>query len=209
MSRRSRRREAEAQRPWQRGPRLGVDVGSVRVGLAVCDPDGLVASALETLRRDDAPHGGEPPADMARIAEEARERGVVEIVVGLPRSLDGSEGRAAQTARRYAGHLADVVVPVPVRLVDERLSTVGAHRVLHDGGMRGRQHRTVVDQVAAAWILQTALDSERSSGRAPGQPVPPAGQVPELGGDLGRQDRGRGTTAPDDASVRRTGGTSA
>nr|WP_299036589.1 Holliday junction resolvase RuvX [uncultured Pseudokineococcus sp.] len=177
--------------------RLGVDVGSVRVGMAACDPDGLVATAVETLARDlpaparrGAPRGDAAPrdpealpADVLRLAAEVRERRAVEVVVGLPRSLSGDEGRAASIARQYAGRLADVVAPVPVRLVDERLSTAGAHRALHEGGTSGRRHRAVVDQVAAAWILQTALDLERSSGRPPGSLARP------LGPDGRRRDR--------------------
>nr|WP_298989348.1 Holliday junction resolvase RuvX [uncultured Pseudokineococcus sp.] len=192
------------------GVRLGVDVGSVRVGLAASDPDGLVATAVQTLARDRPPRGGaedrwravtgdsraeeasgadETPADLVALAREVRERGAVEVVVGLPRSLSGQEGRSAGAARQYAGRLADLVAPVPVRLVDERLSTAGAHRALHDGGTAGRRHRAVVDQVAAAWILQTALDLERSSGRPPGSPVRP------LGPD-GRRRRGPAGAAP-------------
>ena len=152
----------------RRGVRLGVDVGSVRVGLAVCDPEGLIASPVATLPRDERTQ-----ADLVRIAEEVTGRGVVEVVVGLPRSLDGSEGAAAEAARGYAVRLAGRVAPVPVRLVDERLSTVGAHRALHDAGVRGRKHRRVVDQVAAVLILQTALDAERASGHPPGSLVDP------------------------------------
>ncbi|WP_445263114.1 Holliday junction resolvase RuvX [Pseudokineococcus sp. 1T1Z-3] len=163
--------------------RLGVDVGSVRVGLAVCDPDGVLATAVETLPRGRGdgrrPERGDPttdvpsdvPSDLRRIAAEVDARAVVEVVVGLPRSLSGAENRAAGLARAYAGRLARVVAPVPVRLVDERLSTAGAHRSLHEGGTSGRRHRAVVDQVAAAWILQTALDLERASGRPPGEAV--------------------------------------
>ena len=152
----------------RRGVRLGVDVGTVRVGLAVCDPDALIASPLETLPRDERDH-----ADIRRIADEVAERGVLEVVVGLPRSLDGRDRAAAEAARGYAVRLAGRVAPVPVRLVDERLSTVGAHRALHDAGVKGRRHRRVVDQVAAVLILQTALDAERASGRAPGSVVDP------------------------------------
>lgn len=150
----------------RRGVRLGVDVGSVRVGLAVCDAEGLIASPVETVPRDEKALG-----DLARIAAEVADRGAVEVVVGLPRSLDGHEGSAAQLARGYAERLAGRVAPVPVRLVDERLSTVSAHRALRDAGVRGRRHRRVVDQVAAVLILQTALDAERASGRAPGSLV--------------------------------------
>ena len=150
----------------RRGVRLAVDVGSVRVGLAACDPDGYVASPVETLARDDK--GG---ADLRRIAAEVAERAVVEVLVGLPLSLNGTEGPAAGVARTYAERLAAMVAPVPVRLVDERLSTAGAHRSLHESGRKGRRHRAVVDQVAAVWFLQGALDTERTSGRAPGRVI--------------------------------------
>lgn len=150
------------------GVRLGVDVGTVRVGLAACDPRGVVASPVATLARD-----LEGETDLARIAQEVREREVLEVVVGLPRSMSGREGPAAAAARGYAVRLAGRVAPVPVRLVDERLSTVGAHRALHDAGVPGRRHRRVVDQAAAVLILQSALDAERVSGREPGSAVDP------------------------------------
>lgn len=143
-----------------------MDVGSVRVGLAACDPEGLVATPVETLARDDA-----TGSDLERIAAEVADRGAVAVYVGLPRSMSGREGAAAAAARNYAGRLARRVAPVPVRLVDERLSTVGAHRALHDAGVRGRKHRKVVDQVAAVLVLETALDAERVSGRAAGSLV--------------------------------------
>lgn len=152
----------------RRGVRLGVDVGTVRVGLSACDADALIASPVATLPRE----AGDA-SDLARIAEEVTGRGALEVVVGLPRSLDGREGAAARGARGYAVRLAGRVAPVPVRLVDERFSTVSAHRALHDAGLRERKHRRVVDQVAAVLILQTALDAERASGRAPGSVVDP------------------------------------
>jgi putative Holliday junction resolvase len=166
----------------RRGVRLGVDVGEARVGLAVCDRDGLVASPVETLRRD-VSHG----SDLARIAAEVTERDVIEVVVGLPRSLSGREGAAARAARDYARQIARQVSPVPVRLVDERLSTVSAHRALHEAGLKGRKHRGVVDQVAAVMVLQTALDAERASGRSPGSPVDPG---PEPGTPAGGSQEG-------------------
>ena len=95
----------------------------------------------------------------------------VEVVVGLPRTLAGEEGAAAEAARTYAGRLSERIAPVPVRLVDERLTTVDAHRNLRASGVEGRRQRSVVDQAAAVLILQTALDTERSSGRPPGELV--------------------------------------
>jgi putative Holliday junction resolvase len=149
------------------GRRLGVDVGSVRVGVAASDREGLLATPVETLRRD-----LDGQTDLLALRELAREHDVVEIVVGLPRSLSGGEGPAAGSAREYADQLAAAVAPIPVRLVDERLTTVSAHQQLRRSGVRERQGRAVVDQVAAVVILQHALDSERASGRPPGEPVP-------------------------------------
>ena len=151
------------------GVRVGVDVGSVRVGVARTDPSALVATPVETVPRD--ARGG---ADLHRIAQIVHDAGAVEVVVGLPRTLRGDEGSAAASARQYATAIARLVSPVPVRLVDERLSTVSAHRTLRDAGVRRRRHRPVVDQVAAVVILQSALDAERASGREPGILVVPA-----------------------------------
>ncbi len=150
------------------GTRIGVDVGSVRVGVASCDPGGLLATPLTTLDRDEA---GE--TDLDRLAALVLETAAVEVVVGLPRSLDGSEGPAAAGARRYAARVAARVAPVPVRLLDERLTTVDAHRFLRDSGVPGRRQRAVVDQAAAVLILQNALDAERATGRPPGASVRP------------------------------------
>jgi putative Holliday junction resolvase len=137
-----------------------VDVGSVRIGVAVCDREGLLATPVETVRRG--------PGDLERLRAIATEHEVVEIVVGLPVSMSGEEGVAAATARSFAGELAVVVGPLSVRMVDERLSTVGAHRALVDAGMTGRKRRDVVDQAAAVIILQNALDAERTTARPPG-----------------------------------------
>jgi putative Holliday junction resolvase len=137
-----------------------VDVGSVRVGVAACDPEGRLASPVETVAAGEG--------DVARIAALAEEYGVVEIVVGLPRSLSGAEGPAAAKARVFAGRLAGKIHPIPVRMVDERLTTVTATRGLRESGVRGRKSRAVVDQAAAVVILQNALDIERGSGAAPG-----------------------------------------
>jgi putative holliday junction resolvase len=149
--------------------RIGVDVGTVRVGVASCDPGGVLATPLTTLARD--VDGGD---DLRSLAELAREREAIEVLVGLPRSLSGRDGPAAAAARAYAAQLAALVAPVPVRLVDERLSTVSAERTLRDRGRDGRARRAVVDQQAAVVILQTALDAERTRGAAPGETVDPA-----------------------------------
>ena len=158
----------------ERGPRLCIDVGSVRVGVAVSDPDGLIATPVETLARDMVTAQKNPtavPTDVAQIASEVAERGVKVVYVGLPRHLSGAEGSASASARAYAGALAQVIHPVPVRLVDERMSTVSAHQALHASGRAGRKHRTVIDQVAAVVILQSALERERASGSRAGEAV--------------------------------------
>jgi len=153
------------------GVRVGVDVGSVRVGVAVSDPGGVLATPVATVRRDPGrePAAGDP--DVEQIASIVAEHGASVVVVGLPKSLDGHEGPAAQRARTYASVVAERVAPVQVRLVDERLSTVDAHRSLRDSGVAGRRHRAVVDQAAAVLILQTALDTERTTGSPAGEPV--------------------------------------
>jgi putative Holliday junction resolvase len=174
----------------RRGVRLGVDVGSVRVGLAASDPSGLLATPVETLRRD-----ARDGSDLARIAEEVLEREAIEVLVGLPRSLSGREGPAAEAARAYAGLLAERVA-VPVRLVDERLSTVAAHRSLRSSGVKGRKQRAVVDQVAAVVLLQAALDTERSTGQAPGEPVQPLPSG-RSGGRVGHDGRPTATGGAD------------
>lgn len=152
------------------GVRVGVDVGTVRVGVALSDPSGMLATPHATLARrwpDDEP----ATDDISEIVALVGERDAVEVVLGLPRSLDGSEGPAARAARTYAAELARRIAPVGVRLVDERLTSVDAHRTLRESGVSGRRQRAVVDQAAAVLILQAALDEERSAGRPPGEPV--------------------------------------
>lgn len=149
----------------RRGVRIGLDIGSVRIGVARSDPSGLLATPVATLqrsRRED---------QVAEIAEIVREHEALEVIVGLPRSLSGGEGPAAQEVLKYASRLAHAVRPVGVRLVDERLTTVAAHQALSRSGRNGRTHRQVVDQVAAVLILQNALDSERSTGAPAGSPL--------------------------------------
>lgn len=157
------------------GARLGVDVGTVRIGVAVSDPGRLVATGLDTV-----PRAGDG-SDLRGIAALAAEREVDDVVVGLPLSLSGREGPAAQAVREFAQRLADALDPLPVLLVDERLTTTSAHQVLHAAGRPGRRHRTVVDRTAAAILLQTVLDAAAggaggtSGGRQLGEIVPPRG----------------------------------
>ncbi|WP_249667259.1 Holliday junction resolvase RuvX [Cellulomonas fengjieae] len=153
-----------------RGARLAVDVGSVRVGLASSDPDGLIATPVATLARATGSKK-RLPEDIAQIVHEVNERAARVVYVGLPMHLSGSEGSSSGAARAYAVQLAQAIAPVTVRLVDERMSTVSAHQALQASGRSGRRHRQVVDQAAAVVILQTALDAERVSGRRPGERV--------------------------------------
>ncbi len=150
------------------GRRLGVDVGSVRIGVAVSDHEGRLAVPVETVPRG--------TGDLGRLAALVAEHEIVEVVVGLPVTLAGTEGAAAASVRAFALGLAGAL-SVPVRMVDERLSTAGAHRALQEAGVGGRRRRVVVDQSAAVMILQTALDAERSTGRAPGVPVQDQGEA--------------------------------
>ncbi|MCI0688428.1 MAG: Holliday junction resolvase RuvX [Sporichthyaceae bacterium] len=145
------------------GARIGVDVGSVRIGVAACDPDGLLATPVETVPRG--------RGDVERIVALAEAHSAIEIVVGLPRSLSGAEGPAADGVRDFARILAGVAAPIPVRLCDERLSTVSAQRGMRSSGVRGREARQRLDQAAAVVILQSALDTERATGRPPGRTV--------------------------------------
>ena len=178
------------------GVRVGVDVGSVRVGLATSDPSGLLATPVRTVARDAG--GGAPgtasgadissvtstdtstdvSADIEEVAAFVAEASALEVVVGLPRTLAGDEGPAALLARQYARRLAVRVAPVPVRLVDERLTTVDAHRSLRESGVAGRRPRAGGGHAAPVLRLQAALDAERSSGRPPGELVRPDGRKP-------------------------------
>jgi len=152
------------------GVRLGIDPGDARIGVARSDPSGILATPVETV-----PRGA---GDLARIGAILAEEAAVEVVVGLPRSLSGREGPAAVKAREFALELARQVAPVPVRLCDERLTTVSAEAMLRDRGRKGARRRAVVDQAAAVVILQHALDTERARGSAPGELV----DVPESEG---------------------------
>lgn len=144
--------------------RLGVDPGDARIGVARSDPSGMLATPVETVRRGNG--------DLRRIHRILAEENAVEVVMGLPRSLGGGEGPAALKTREFAVRLARRIAPVPVRLVDERLTTVTAEAMLRDQ-RKGAKRRAVVDQVAAVVILQQALDAERATGNPPGELVTP------------------------------------
>jgi putative Holliday junction resolvase len=134
---------------------MGVDVGTVRVGLALSDPTGTLASPLETLRR------AKDGSDLDRLAALAVEHEVTEVVVGEPRHLSGASGASARDADAYARALADRLPSVPVQMIDERLSTVSAASALRASGLDSRRQRPVIDQAAAVVILQSYLDARQ------------------------------------------------
>ncbi len=144
---------------FRRGARLGIDVGKARVGVARCDPDGLLAVPVETVPRDEG--------TVRRIGDIAAEYDALEILVGLPISLGGGETASTADARAVAAEIAQTT-GVPVRLVDERLSTVSAHAALRSSGRSQRSSRKLVDQVAAVVLLQQAIDVEKSTGNPAG-----------------------------------------
>lgn len=149
----------------RRGRRLGVDVGDARIGVASSDPDGLLATPVETVP------GRDVPAAQRRLADLVAEYEPLEVVVGLPRSLGGGEGPAAAKVRGFSDTLARKITPVPVRLVDERMSTVTATQGMRASGVSSKRGRSRVDQAAAVVILQNALETERNSGTVPGECV--------------------------------------
>ena len=146
------------------GVRLGVDVGTARIGIARSDPHGMLATPVETVPRG--------VGDVQRIAALVDEYEAFELIVGLPIALSGRETASTDDAREFAMELARRV-PVSVRLVDERLSSVSANTALRASGRNAKNSRSVVDQVAAVIILQHALDYERSADLAPGALVEP------------------------------------
>lgn len=148
---------------FRRGVRLGVDVGKARVGVARCDPDGMLAVPVETVPRDDAAIG--------RLSALVAEYEPLEILVGLPLNLRGEDTASTVDAREFAAAL-HAATHTPVRLVDERLSTVSAHAALRSAGRSQRDSRSIVDQVAAVVLLQQAIDTEKSTGSPSGALIP-------------------------------------
>lgn len=150
------------------GVRLGLDVGKVRIGVAGSDPGGMIATPVETVARG--------TGDVARILAIAAEYAAIELIVGLPLALSGRRTASTDDAVAFATTLA-AGGRIPVRMVDERLSTVSAQRGMRASGRTVKRSRAVIDQAAAVIILQQALDFERNGGTPPGeQIVPPEGQ---------------------------------
>ena len=145
------------------GVRVGIDIGTVRIGVARSDRDGYLATPVKTVDR-----GSENP--IGQLVSVIAELEAIEVSVGLPLSLNGSHTASTEDALVMARELAQNA-SVPVRLIDERLTTVSAHSALRAAGKKQKQTRSVIDQVAAVMILQHALDSERSSGNLPGKDI--------------------------------------
>ncbi len=138
-----------------RGRRLGIDVGTVRIGVATCDPDGLLATPVETIRRE------KTDRHLRRLVQLVDEFGAVEVIVGLPRTLANRIGTSALDAIAVADALAERIAPTPVRMADERLTTVTAQRSLREAGVRAKGQKAMIDQAAAVGILQFWLDQRR------------------------------------------------
>ncbi|MEV6283585.1 Holliday junction resolvase RuvX [Kribbella sp. NPDC051770] len=167
----------------RRGVRVALDIGDARIGVASSDPHGILATPVETVRRG--------PGDLDRIVTLVHDLEAFEVVVGLPRSLNGGEGPAAVRIRettelirqklvaseaarddnQIATDGVEQVRTTAVRMVDERFTTVTAERMLRERGKKGAKRRAVVDQAAAVVILQHALDFERETGNPPGRPL--------------------------------------
>ena len=164
-----------------RGRRLGIDVGSVRIGVASSDPDGILATPVETVARD------RNNKHLRRLAQLVSELEAVEVVVGLPRTLADRFGPAAADAIELADELARRIAPTPVRLADERLTTVAAQRSLREAGVRAKGQRSMIDQAAAVGILQNWLDQRRAAPRTRGGTARPKGRgrAIELGATRG------------------------
>lgn len=170
MTASSSRRAARPDRPGQddpgRGRRIGIDVGTVRIGVATSDPDGILATPVETVQRDKRDRSGK---HLRRLAALVSEYDAVEVVVGLPRTLADRAGSSAYDAVDLADLLARRVTPIPVRLADERLTTVSAQRSLREAGVRARGQKAMIDQAAAVGILQNWLDQRRAALEAGGE----------------------------------------
>ena len=131
---------------------LGIDLGDARVGVAVTDDIGMLAHPLETIQVKSG-------RVIQRVAALAKDRQAATVVVGMPRNMDGTFGPAAEKAREFIEALK-LACPCQVVPWDERLSTVAAQRSLQEAGRKARDHRAVIDQVAAQIILQSWLDSQ-------------------------------------------------
>ncbi|WP_166972113.1 Holliday junction resolvase RuvX [Brevibacterium atlanticum] len=150
---------------FRRGRRLGLDIGSVRIGVAASDPEGILATPLTVVRRKDE------PAALRELSEIVAEYEPIELLAGDPKSLDGAARAAAASALEFARKVASAT-DTPIRLVDERFTTVEAHHALAAAGKSSRQRREIVDAQAAVIILQNALEFEHNTGVPAGREMP-------------------------------------
>lgn len=145
---------------WTRGRRLGLDVGTARIGVAMCDPDGILATPVETIKVTSGDPGW--AAEITRVTELVEEYDALAVIVGLPTSLKGRETASTAMARSFVAALAAASPEVTVEFVDERLTTVTAGAALHGAGRNTRQQRSVIDQAAAVVLLQAWMDSRHA-----------------------------------------------
>ena len=160
---------------FRRGVRIALDWGDARIGVAASDPDGVLAYPVMTVRAG--------ASEIDQLTAVVAEYEPIEVLVGFPRSLSGGEGPAAAQARERAARLAGSIA-VPVRLVDERLTTVTASQRLREGGKKAREQRELIDAAAAVAILEQALAFEQSQERPPGELVSAPGGPMTNGPDL-------------------------
>ena len=167
---------------FRAGVRIALDWGDARIGVAACDRDGVLAYPVRTVRA-----GTHEIGELEALVDEYEP---MEVLVGFPRSLSGGEGPAAATARERAGRLARAI-NVPVRLMDERLTTVTASQRLSQGGKRAKEQRKLIDAAAATTILEQALAFEHAQGLPPGElvsaPGGPLTDGPDLPGGSGQE----------------------
>ena len=138
----------------QRGRRIAFDYGDVRIGVAVCDADGILASPLTTLNNKDK-------RLKDRVLEILREFDPIKLYVGKPSNMDGSSGSSSEKAQLFYGFLA-TLTNSPIELIDERLSTVSGARTLRDSGVSSKESKSRIDEAAAVAILEFALSIERN-----------------------------------------------
>ena len=137
---------------------MAIDYGDARTGVAVSDAGGLLAGFTTVI------HSRRPEQVLERLLELGKEHGAEELVMGLPRNMDGTEGPRAELCRAFAARLEEAS-GLPVHLWDERRTTIEAHQILHTSGKRMKQHRKSVDAVAATLILEGWLDRRRLTGQ--------------------------------------------
>lgn len=142
--------------------RLALDIGTVRIGVARSDALGMLAVPLDAIPAGDG--------SWVAVSDLVEEWQAVAVFVGLPLHLSGAEGASSTMAREWAAGLAERI-DVPVRLIDERLSSVQAQRALQAGGRSTRQSKSLIDSASAVMVLQSVLEAEARSGEAPGEPV--------------------------------------